>query len=83
MDEGVYNEYLRFIDNYFSFHISSFLLIRLVVALLFWRCCHWDLENNNGLWCNGSTEDFGSSDLGSNPDSLAYADVMERNTYQP
>lgn len=23
-----------------------------------------------GLWCNGSTEDFGSSDSGSNPDSL-------------
>lgn len=23
-----------------------------------------------GLWCNGSTEDFGSSDLGSSPDSL-------------
>ena len=23
-----------------------------------------------GLWCNGSTEDSGSSDLGSNPDSL-------------
>lgn len=44
MDEGVYNEYLKFIDNYFSFHISSFLLICLVVASLFWRRFHWDLE---------------------------------------
>lgn len=24
MDKGVYNEYLRFIDNYFSFHIFFF-----------------------------------------------------------
>ena len=71
------------ISSIFFFIFFFFSFDSLVVALLFWRCCHWDLNNNIGLWCNGSTEDFGSSDLGSNPDSLAYADVMERNTYQP
>ncbi len=35
--------------------------------------------NNSGLWCNGSTTDFGSVCLGSNPDGPTIADFFKNN----
>ena len=82
MDEGVYNEYLKFIDNCFSFHIFFFSFDTPSGSIAVLVVLSLGSENNNGVSPSGKAQDFDSCIHVFKSHHPSLADVVERQTRQ-